>query len=125
MVNFIKSNLLKSLLASVFIVPSSAFAWQWIDTTNISTVQATTHIVLINIESTHPNADQCTLNEAGKYVVIDMSEPSGQWLYSTAMSAFMGGKSVAFASDGCMYNPDWPASQGGGSYPKLTTIQVN
>ena len=76
---------MKKIISGVFLgsmlLSSSAFSWQWVSDGTAASFQATTSLVLINLETAHGNADSCTNATAQNYLAIDMTEASAQWLY--------------------------------------------
>jgi len=110
-------KLLIGLFSAVILLSAQAQAYMWdVTPTLIETIDVRLDYIRVRLVDAHNNEDGCTGGSASNSIRIDSDH---QIFYSAVLSAYMGGKKIAFDTNGCEILWD-----GSGTYPKVVSIRI-
>lgn len=113
-------KLIIGLFSAVVLLSAQAQAYMWdVTPTFIDEIDVRLDYIKVRLVDEHPNGDGCTGGDGGaanRHIKIDSAD---QIFYSAVLSAYMGGKKIAFDTSGC--ETLWSTS---GTFPKVVSIRI-
>lgn len=120
-----RDQIMKKLLTGLFSisvllsVQVQAYMWD-VTPTLIETIDVRLDYIKVTLVDEHDNEDRCSGGDGGDAKRIIKIDSADQIFYSAVLSAYMGGKKIAFDTSGCELL--WSTS---GTFPKVVSIRIH